>query len=160
MLLLELSGSDFRRIVPVLILIACVLVALQPRVSAWQKKRANHQGHGGAPLYASVFSTAIYGGYFGAAQGVILMSLLGIFIDDDLQRLNATKNYLVMVQNGVAALAFVTLGHIAWEAAGVIAGGSIVGGQLGGKIGRRLDPRILRIVIIVVGLTATAVLLS
>jgi uncharacterized membrane protein YfcA len=159
MLLLELSGSDFRSIVPALILVACVLVGLQPHLSRWVTARGKQHAHGGGGLYASMFLTAIYGGYFGAAQGVILISLLGVFIDDDLQRLNAAKNYFVMVQNGVAALLFIALGHVAWEAAGMIAAGSVVGGQLGGRYGRRLDPRILRILIIVVGLTATTILL-
>ena len=87
---------------------------------------------------AGVFLTGIYGGYFGAAQGVILIALLAIFIDDDLQRLNGTKNALALTVNAVAALFFVATTHISWSVAGLIAAGSIIGGQVGGRYGRRL----------------------
>src|SRR6202167_981644 len=99
-LLLALPGSVFRHVVPVLILIACLLVALQPRLSRRLADRDTIPLHGGVPLFLAVFATGIYGGYFGAAQGVILMSLLGIFLDDQLQRLNATKNVLALCANG------------------------------------------------------------
>jgi uncharacterized membrane protein YfcA len=102
----------------------------------------------------------VYGGYFGAAQGVILVSLLGIFLDDHLQRLNAAKNVLALLVNATSALFFICVTHIAWEAAGLIAAGSIVGGQIGGTLGRRVPPPALRIVIIVVGVTAAVVLLA
>jgi uncharacterized membrane protein YfcA len=107
--------------------------------------------HGGPVLLVSVFLTGVYGGYFGAAQGVILISLLGIFIADDLQRLNATKNVLTGLVNGVAALLFIAVTHIAWGAAGILAVGSILGGQLGARVGRRLPAPLLRAVIILVG---------
>jgi hypothetical protein len=106
-----------------------------------------------------VFATGVYGGYFGAAQGVILMSLLGIFLDDQLQRLNAAKNVLALCANGTSALLFICVTHIAWEAALLIAAGSIVGGQIGGVLGRRVPAPLLRVVIIIVGLTAAVVLL-
>ena len=93
---------------------------------------------------AAVFVTAVYGGYFGAAQGVILISLLGIFLDDHLQRLNAAKNFIALAVNGVAALIFIAASHVAWEAAGLVAAGAVVGGQLGGALGRRLPPGLLR----------------
>ena len=95
-LLLALPGSVFRHVVPVLILVACVLVALQPRLSACLAERKDRPVHGGPVLFVTVFATGVYGGYFGAAQGVILVSLLGIFVADDLQRLNATKNVLAL----------------------------------------------------------------
>ncbi|HEY5251666.1 MAG TPA: sulfite exporter TauE/SafE family protein [Acidimicrobiales bacterium] len=158
-LLLALPGSVFRHVVPVLILVACVLVALQPRLSRRLADRQQPPLHGGVPLFLSVFATGVYGGYFGAAQGVILMSLLGIFLDDQLQRLNAAKNVLALCANGTSALLFICVTHIAWEAALLIAAGSIVGGQIGGVLGRRVPAPLLRVVIIIVGLTAAVVLL-
>ncbi len=96
--------------------------------------------------------TGVYGGYFGAAQGVILIALLAIFIDDDLQRLNGTKNVLALIVNAVAGLLFVATTHISWSVAGLIAAGSIIGGQVGGRYGRRLPARLLRGAIVIVGL--------
>ena len=107
----------------------------------------------------TVFATGVYGGYFGAAQGVILIALLGIFLDDHLQRLNATKNVLALIVNAMAGVMFIAFSHVAWEAAGLIAAGAVVGGQLGGVLGRRLPAPLLRIVIIVVGTIAAIVLL-
>lgn len=157
-LLLALPGTVFRRAVPVLVVIASVLMALQPRVGRWLAKRGERHLHGGLPLFASVFATGVYGGYFGAAQGVILISLLAIFIDDDLQRLNGVKNFLGLFANGTAALVFVAATHINWEVAGLIAAGSVVGGQLGGIIGRRLAPGTLRVIVVVGGLAVAALL--
>jgi uncharacterized membrane protein YfcA len=151
-LLLALPAGVFRGVVPVLILLAVVLAAVQPRVARWLvDRREEPPMHGGPVLLVSVFLTGVYGGYFGAAQGVILISLLGIFIADDLQRLNATKNVLTGLVNGVAALLFIAVTHIAWGAAGILAVGSILGGQLGARVGRRLPAPLLRAVIILVG---------
>lgn len=159
-LLLALPGSVFRHVVPVLILIACLLLALQPRLSRRLADREKAPLNGGAPLFLAVFATGIYGGYFGAAQGVILLSLLGIFLDDQLQRLNASKNVLALCANGSSAVLFICVTHIAWEAAGLIAAGSIVGGQVGGVLGRRVPAPLLRVLIIIVGVTAAVVLLA
>jgi uncharacterized membrane protein YfcA len=157
-LLLALPGTIFRRAVPVLVVIACALMALQPRLAQWLTKRRDSQPHGGLPLLASIFATGVYGGYFGAAQGVILISLLAIFIDDDLQRLNGVKNVLALFANAAAALLFVIASHVAWEAVGLIAGGSVAGGQLGGLVARRLAPGTLRLVVVIGGLGVAAVL--
>lgn len=151
-LLLALPSSVFKAAIPVLVLLATVLMAVQPRVSVWLAARGERHIHGGAPLLIGVFLTGIYGGYFGAAQGVILISLLAIFIDDGLQRLNGTKNFLALVVNGVAAIVFILSTHIDWTVAALIAAGSIIGGQLGGHYGRRLRADILRVCIVVVGL--------
>jgi uncharacterized membrane protein YfcA len=159
-LLLALPGSVFRHVVPGLILVACVLVAVQPRLSRRLSEPDHPPRHGGAPLFVAVFLTGVYGGYFGVAQSVILLSLLGIFLDDHLQRLNAAKNVLALLVNATAAVFFIIVTHIAWEAAVLIAAGSIVGGQLGGVLGRRIPASLLRVVIIVVGVTAAAVLLA
>jgi uncharacterized membrane protein YfcA len=151
-LLLALPHSVFKAVVPALVLTATVLMAVQPRVTAWLASRGERHVHGGAPLLAGVFLTGIYGGYFGAAQGVILISLLAIFIDDDLQRLNGTKNALALVVNGVAGVVFVLDAHISWSVAALIAAGSVIGGQLGGHYGRRLPAAVLRACVVVVGL--------
>jgi uncharacterized protein len=159
-LLLALPGSVFRHVVPVLILVACVLVAVQPRLSRRLADREHPPLYGGVPLFVGVYLTGVYGGYFGAAQGVILVSLLGIFLDDQLQRLNAAKNVLALLVNGTSAIVFICVTHIAWEAALLIAAGSIVGGQIGGVLGRRFPAPLLRVLIIVVGVTAAVVLLA
>ncbi|HVC26322.1 MAG TPA: sulfite exporter TauE/SafE family protein [Acidimicrobiales bacterium] len=158
MLLLELPGSVFHRVIPWLILLACALVAVQPRVARWLAGRGARRRHGGPGLFAAVLATGVYGGYFGAAQGVILVALLGISIEDSLQRLNGAKNVLAAIANGCAAIVFVAASHISYEAAGLIAAGSTAGGQLGGHVGRKLSPRLLRGIIVVVG-TAVAITL-
>ena len=158
-LLLALPHSVFRHVVPVLILAACVLVALQPVLA---RRLADHHArrpHGGVWLFSSVLASGVYGGYFGAAQGVILMGLLGAFLPDGLQRLNAVKNVLALIVNVVSALFFVAVTHVAWEVAGLVASGAVVGGQLGGVVGRRLSPGLMRAVIIAVGLAAAIALL-
>ena len=152
-LLLALPGSVFDSVVPVLIVIACVLVAFQPRLRSWVAGHRVEEGHGGVGLFATVFLTGVYGGYFGAAQGVILMALLSIFLAEDLQRLNGLKNVLTGLVNGVAAAIFIAFSHIAWGAAGLLAIGAIAGGQLGATVGRRIPPNLLRALIVVVGLS-------
>ena len=151
-LLLVLPSSVFRNVVPILILVACGLVVVQPSLSRRLAERSRPAvAHGGPALFVCVYATAVYGGYFGAAQGVILIALLAIFLDDDLQRLNAAKNVLTMLVNGVAALVFIVAAHVAWGAAGILAAGAVIGGQVGAKIGRRLPPLVLRAAIVLVG---------
>ncbi|WLW53087.1 sulfite exporter TauE/SafE family protein [Streptomyces sp. YU58] len=154
-LLLQLDSSAFDTVVPVLILAACVLVLLQPRLNAWLKRREQRGGEdGGVPMWCGVLGTGVYGGYFGAAQGVILMGLFGSFLRDDLQRLNAAKNVLAAIVNGAAAVVFVAVADVDWAAAAVIAAGSTLGGLIGARVGRRLPAVVLRAVIVVVGVTA------
>ncbi len=157
-LLLSLPGTVFERAVPVLILVACGLMVAQPRITAWLKSRGDRHPHGGIGLLAAVFATGVYGGYFGAAQGVILMALLAISIEEDLQRLNAVKNVLALLANGAAAVLFIAATHINWEAAGLVAAGSVVGGQVGGILGRKIPQRVLRVVVVGVGLAVAGVL--
>ena len=123
-------------------------------------RRTKPVEHGGAALYVGIFLTGIYGGYFGAAQGVILLALLGIFIAEDLQRLNGVKNVLATIANGVAAVLFVFEAHVVWEVAALIAVGSVIGGQLGAHFGRQLPAPVLRVVIVVVGVIAAVRLLA
>ena len=157
-LLLSLPPGSFKAAVPFLVLIASLLMAVQPRISRWLATRGERHIHGGLPLLLGVFVTGIYGGYFGAAQGVILMALLAILIDDDLQRLNGTKNVLALIVNGIAAVVFILFTTISWSVVVLIAAGSIIGGQIGGRYGRRLPANILRVCIVTVGLTVTVVL--
>ncbi|KAB2351012.1 sulfite exporter TauE/SafE family protein [Actinomadura rudentiformis] len=164
-LLLGLPDEAFKIIVPALIGIALVLVVVQPRLQAWLlARRENHHPHGGPWLWVGVLATGVYGGYFGAAQGIVLIAMLGIALDDGLQRANAAKNVLSGVVNGSAALLFIGLSivgeaRIDWPAVLLIALGATVGGVLGAKVGRRIPPLVLRGVIVVVGVVAIVNLL-
>ncbi|MFD9224740.1 sulfite exporter TauE/SafE family protein [Streptomyces sp. NPDC060064] len=159
LLLLRLPAETFKAIVPVLILTACVLVLLQPRLGRWlQQHRSHRRDDGGAPMWFGVLGTGIYGGYFGAAQGVLLMGLFGSFLREDLQRLNAAKNVLASIVNGIAAVVFITVADVDWTVAAVIAVGSSLGGVLGARVGRKLPPAALRALIVTVGLTAAGVM--
>jgi uncharacterized membrane protein YfcA len=157
-LLLALPAAAFDAVVPVLILLGCVLVLVQPRVGAWVAARAERRGpvpeHGAAWVWVMVMLTGVYGGYFGAAQGVLLMAVMGIGIQDSLQRLNGTKNVLAGLVNAVAAVVFVVVSQVDWVAAGIVAAGAVVGGQIGATVGRRLPPLALRLVIVTVGVAA------
>ena len=153
-LLLELPSSVFTKVVVVLILIALTLVVVQPRLSRWLAARGHARSHVKAPLIVLVASAGIYGGYFGAAQGIILIALLGIFVADELQRLNGMKNVLAMSVNLVASITFIIATDVNWAIVACIAVGSVIGGQIGATVGRKLDPRALRAVIVVVGLSA------
>jgi uncharacterized membrane protein YfcA len=163
-LLVELPSKAFDAIVPALILLALVLVLIQPRVAramAARRAEGGRTGHeGGVLLLAGLFCSAVYGGYFGAAQGVLMLAIMGILLDETMLRINATKNVLAMLVNGVAAVFFMCSSTVNWTAAGLIAVGSVLGGLLGAKIGRRLPPAALRAVIVVVGLAAVTHLLT
>lgn len=162
-LLLLLPSTVFQKVVVVLIAIALVLVILQPtlsqRVAARRASGVPRHHDVTAGLLALVFATGVYGGYFGAAQGIILIATLGIFLDDDLQRLNATKNVLAMTVNAVASIIFIARTDVDWKVVAAIAIGSTIGGQIGARVGRRLNPKVLRGVIVLVGLTALVRLL-
>ena len=156
-LLLELPASAFDAIVPVLILLAVALVIVGPRLNrmiAARRDGTHAPVHGGTAVLAATFFCGIYGGYFGAAQGILLMAFLGILLDEQMQRLNAVKNVLAGLVNLVAAVVFILSTEVAWDAVAVIAIGSTIGGQLGGMYGRRLSPAVLRGIIVVVGTTA------
>jgi hypothetical protein len=160
LLLLKLPAGTFKVIVPVLILIACVLVIVQPRLNGWlAERRGEPSEHGGPVLWAGVCGSGIYGGYFGAAQGVLMIGLLGIFLDEPLQRINGLKNVLTFVVNGTAAIVFIAVTHVDWVLAGLIAAGSTIGGYFGARYGRRLPPMALRILIVVIGVIAAVKLI-
>ena len=159
-LLLSLPASAFKAIVPVFIAAALVLIMIQPRLSRVMAARAaragrSRDGHRPGPLaICGVFASGVYGGYFGAAQGILLLGILSLSLDDELQRLNALKVVLAGVVNLVAGVLFVIVAHVAWLPAGLIAVGSLLGGVLGARYGRRLPPPVLRGVILIVGIVA------
>ena len=157
-LLLTLPPGVFKIVVAPLIIIAVVLVIIQPWLQTHIRRRAESRGLG-MLLPLGVFVTAVYGGYFGAAQGVILMSLFGILLSDTMQRFNALKNVVAMVVNGTAALIFAVFAAVSWEPALLIALSSVVGGQAGASYGRRLPPGVLRGLLVVSGLVAVVKLL-
>ncbi|GAB3599190.1 sulfite exporter TauE/SafE family protein [Angustibacter peucedani] len=160
-LLLRLPAAAFTAIVPVLLAISLVLVVLQPRLQA--RVAARHADPDVAqpwwhrPLVlGGTFGAGVYGGYFGAAQGVLLMGLLGSLVPESLQRLNAVKNLLALVVNAVAAVTFALVAreHIDPAVVGLVAAGSLCGGVVGSRYGRRLPPGVLRALIVVVGVVA------
>ncbi|GAB2862130.1 sulfite exporter TauE/SafE family protein [Myroides odoratimimus subsp. xuanwuensis] len=159
-LLLALPDDAFSAIVPVLIVLGCVLVVLQPRISAWVARRHEHVGglpqNGAWWVWPLVLLAGVYGGYFGAAQGVLLMAVMGIGINETLQRLNGVKNILAAVVNGVSGLIFAVVADVDWRIVALIGVGSVIGGQIGASVGRRLPATGLRIFIVTVGVVALA----
>jgi hypothetical protein len=160
-LLLVLPASAFKAIVPAFIALALVLVLLQPRLDRWLRERTIQlDGRHRLLTLLAVFATGVYGGYFGAAQGIMLLAVLGLALPQALQRTNALKNVLAGIVNGVAGVYFVIAAHVAWAPAGIIAGASIIGAQLGARYGRRLPPAVLRALIVAVGVFAIVRLLT
>ena len=169
-LLLHLPEKVFIDVVPVLLIAALIMVVIGPRIQAWAQKRAEEAGRSTedlsagrmAALVASTFAIGVYGGYFTAAQGILLVGVMGALLPESVQRMNAAKNVMVLLVNVVAALAytFMAFHRISWPAAGLIAVGSLVGGWLGAHYGRRLSPTALRGAIVVVGLIGLYRLLS
>lgn len=169
-LLLHLPERVFIEVVPVLLIIALVLVVVGPRIQTWARERAERAGRSAddvsarrmTALVACTFAIGVYGGYFTAAQGILLVGAMGALLPESVQRMNAAKNLLALVVNIVAALAYtmVAFDRISWPAAGLIAGGSLVGGWLGAHYGRRLSPTALRAAIVVVSLIGVYRLLT
>lgn len=159
-LLLVLPASTFSAIVPGFIAVAVLMTVFQPRLRMALERR---RGQGGAESrllpFAAVLLTGVYGGYFGAAQGILLLGLLGVLIHQDLQRTNALKNVLAGLVNGVAGVYFVFAAHVQWGPVAVIAVSSVLGAQVGARYGQRLPPRALRALIVVVGVAAIVQLL-
>jgi uncharacterized membrane protein YfcA len=161
-LLLHLPEKVFTQIVPVLLILALLLVIAGPRIQAYARRRAESAGRSAehvpplrmAALVVGTFAVGVYGGYFTAAQGILLMGVMGALLPEDMQRMNAAKNLLALLVNIVAALAYtlVAFDRISWPVAGLIAVGSLGGGWLGSRYGRQLSPNALRAVIVVVGL--------
>lgn len=163
-LLLVLPAGAFEAIVPALIMLGVVLVVVQPRLSAWVRGRAEARGEepsdGAWWVWPAVLLCGVYGGYFGAAQGVLLMGVLGIGVAQSLQRSNAVKNVLAAGVNGTAGAIFVVVADVDWRVVALIGAGSVLGGLLGARIGKRLPPLALRATIVVVGLVAFVSILA
>ncbi|WP_436850517.1 sulfite exporter TauE/SafE family protein [Streptomyces griseoloalbus] len=163
-LLLALPAEAFETIVPTLVGLALLLVAFQPLISRKVRGRRRPERHasrhdGGWPLFAGLTLASVYGGYFSAAQGIIYISLMGLLLDEPLQRLNAVKNVLVAIVNMVAATFFLFVADFDWTAVALIAVGSALGGQLGARTGRRFSPAVLRALIVTIGTVALVQLL-
>jgi uncharacterized membrane protein YfcA len=156
-LLLVSSQRVFDAIVPWLVLAACGLLAVQPRV-AGAIAPADH-ARSPLALHAALFAATIYGGYFGAGLGIMLLAILGVFLDDDLQRLNACKGVLSLLVALVTAVGFALFGPVAWDAAAIIGVTCLAGGAAGVGVARRLPERVLRGVVIAYGVAVAVVLL-
>lgn len=172
LLLLVLPESAFATIVPLLIALALVLVVGGPRLNKWAAGKTPKQTKdttglpamtlaGTVGLLLSIFATGVYGGYFGAAQGVLLVGIMSVLLPLSLQQITGVKNVLTLTVGLVAAVVFLVVqpGQIIWSVVGILALGSLAGGYVGAKVGRRMPPWLLRGVIVVIGLTAIVVLL-
>ncbi|MER7556205.1 sulfite exporter TauE/SafE family protein [Nocardioides sp. NPDC126508] len=162
LLLLWLPGSVFEAVVPWLILGTCVLVGVQPRLSKFLRQHATDDEprvriSGLTTVFATL--TGVYGGYFGAGSGVMMMAVLGLGTDLDFRIVNALKTFAVMASNVVATVIFLAIADLDWLAVGLLAGGSVVGGYVGAHIGRRLPATVLRSLIVVVGIGAATLML-
>jgi uncharacterized protein len=159
-LLLSLPASTFNAIVPFFIAVALVLTLFQTRLRARLQRRSRPSRRTGALTAILVFGSGVYGGYFGAGQGILLLGILGVALAQDLQRTNGLKNLLAGLVNGVAGVYFVSTVHVEWQPAAVIAVASTLGAHLGARYGQRLRPATLRSVIVVVGIIAIVSLVN
>jgi uncharacterized protein len=169
-LLLWLPSAAFDAIVPVLIGLGCVLVILQPFITkrlAYRRARLGLEakpplgaGLGSVLLWLAIALTGVYGGYCGAAQGVLLIAILGIGLAESLARVNAIKNVLATIVNTIAGVVFVIVSEVNWPAAIAIAVGSVLGAQVGGRVARKLPAVIYRVIIVAVGVAAIVSLVS
>jgi uncharacterized protein len=164
-LLVHTSDALFRGIVPYLILFACLLLGFQEPIKRRIVRRdaADAEAESRRPPVALLLAAgggAVYGGYFGAGLGMMLLAALGFALPGTLNKLNAVKQLLSLVINVVAALFFVFSGKVVWPYVAVMAAGSLLGGNLGGRIASRINPRILRAVVVVLGLAVAVKFLA
>jgi uncharacterized membrane protein YfcA len=160
-LLLTTPATVFKRAVPWLILLACALFALQPLASrALARGQAQSKEHRSPALHVAVLLAAIYGAYFGAGLGIVLLAMLGLAIPESLQKLNGLKQVLSVVINSVAVVAYGVFGSVAWTAVAIMAVASLLGGRLGGGFARRLSPILLRVLVLGFGITVGCILLA
>ena len=159
-LLVVSSAELFERIVPFLIFLACGLLAAQTRLARLVRNRRDDRSPAGdqppadphtLPLFAAQFLAAIYGAYFGAGVGIMMLAILGIFLVDNLQRLNALKGLLSLLVNGIAAVYFIFFADVRWVAVAIMAVTSLLGGQVGVVLARRLNDQALRWLVIAFG---------
>ena len=158
-LLLSLPADTFETIVPILVGISVILVVVQPLLARRLRNRAAVDRRESPLLYVLIFLVGVYGGYFTAAQGIMLVGVMGLLLSDPLQRINGFKNTLTAVVNLVAGAIYAFVAPISWPVVAVLAVSSTVGGLLGASVGRRLSPAVLRGVIVVIGVIAVVHLL-
>lgn len=154
LLLVASSKRLFEVLAPLLVLVAVALLTAQPRLTAMEAKRAAHahaRDHPTGRLHVANFAASIYGGYFGAGLGIMLLAILAIGLEDSLQRLNALKGLLSLLVAVVAAVFFALFGPVHWDAAAVMAVASFGGGQVGVGLARQISDRALRLGVIVIG---------
>ncbi len=158
LLLLGLPSEVFENLVPWLILGTCVLVGIQPRLTAWARRnsppRTDRRTHVSVPTGVLATLTGVYGGYFGAGSGVMMLAVLGFGLDLEFRILNALKTFSVMAANVVASLVFIAIAPVDWRAVALLAAGSVVGGYVGSHLGRLLPEALLRSLIVLVGVVA------
>lgn len=155
-LLLVSSPELFERIVPYLILAACALLAGQAPLARMVQERTGVEEHAAGwssvlPLHVMQFIAAVYGAYFGAGLGIMMLAVLGIFVADTLQRLNALKGLMSLVINVVGAIYFAIFADVVWLAVAIMAVASLVGGRVGVALARRLNDRALRWMVVAFG---------
>jgi uncharacterized membrane protein YfcA len=153
-LLLQTTEKLFTSLIPFMILLGSTLLAIQTPLRNWLARRQEHGIAKAIPeawFFLPVFTGAIYGGYFGAGYGVILLAILGLFLNDTLTRLNALKLSLAFSMNVTAALLFVFSGKVIWSVAVVMMVGALLGGSLGGRLAKRVKPAILRWIVVSIG---------
>jgi len=156
-LLLVTPTKVFSAVVPWLILFACALLGFQPLLA--KRLAASGHGHGSPLLQVGTFLAATYGAYFGAGLGVVLLAVFGLFIDDELVRLNGLRGAIALLVNTLAMLVYVAVADVAWAAAGILAATSLFGGYGGARFARKLSPKVLRGLVISFGVAASVRLL-
>lgn len=161
-LLLQTGEKLFKDLVPYLILLACVLLAIQDPVRAWLVKRmGEHQGANLESLtWLPVSLASVYGGYFGAGLSVIVLSALGLTLEDSLTRLNALKQAVAFAVNVAAAIFFLFSGHVLWTVALIMAVGALLGGWAGGKLAGKIKPSMLRWTVVTIGVIVAVIYLA
>ncbi|GAB3879209.1 sulfite exporter TauE/SafE family protein [Terrabacter terrigena] len=162
-LLLALPPSVFEAVVPWLILFTCLLVGVQPRIARWLRSRGGEdvgpRTRMGPVTTFFALLTGVYGGYFGAGSGVMMVAVLGLGLDIDLRVVNALKTLAIFAGNVVAGLIFVVVADLDWRAIALLASGSLVGGYVGARVGRRLPPTLFRVLVVIAGVVAAVLLL-
>ncbi len=159
-LLLTTDESVFEAVVPLLVIAAALLLAVQARVTALVQRLPGSGGGLRSPLlHAAVFAASVYGGYFGGALGVVLLAVLAVFLAGDLQRLNALRTVVALLVNTVALVAFALLGPVDWTVVAVAAPCALLGGYLGARVARRLPAQALRWTVVVFGVAVGLALL-
>ncbi len=160
LLILNTSEDAFKSIIPYLILLATLLLAAQVKIKNWVVARIGHahtEHQNPVVMLSLVFAAAVYGGYFGAGLGVILMATLGLVTDETMTRLNFLKQALGFAINLAAAIYFAFSGKVDWMIALIMVFGSLIGGLIGGKLASKIKPEVLRWVVVAAGLIAATV---